>query len=378
MSVLGVGGRLVLKRQKSKERLTLNQSNLDATCNKLGGAPSWIWNGDQIHVVDLPLYGEGGIPGRADGFGTYFGSKWFLGPNRTQITSNTDSFYKTASESYPATKSGDQANFYAKEGVAPVPVDDGANGDYWVHVDQAGYVSFYESRCKALAGQKADRINLAPLDGDITLTAVGTADYQNSNWECVPGPCSGATSDYEYSNVEDALDPNDGLCQHPSTGGNQPTGTEDYENSNVKGNDFPDWEVICGLREWSLQLTADAVDTTSVSEKFGSAVKSFVNGGGSLEFFIDRGCGDEGKNDSMLIMQLLMMTEKGCEAEAEFWLMDTPLKGETGCSGSIGGGLFYQAKILITSTAVNLRPTELVAGTANFVTTETIRLLEAP
>ena len=377
MSVLGVGGRLVLKRKKSKERLTLNQSNLDSTCNRISGAPSWIWNGDQIHVQNLPIYGENGVPGRADGFATYLGSKWYLGPNRTQITNNTDKFYKSSSEAYPSTKSGDQANFYSKEGVAPVPVDNGANGDHWVHIDQAGYISFYTSRCKALAGISKDRIALAPLDGDITLGAVGTFDYQNSNWECVPGPCSGATSDYEYSNIEDSEDPNDGLCQRPSVG-NQLAGTEDYENSNVTGNDFPDWEVICGLREWTVELTADTVDTTSVSEKFGTAVKSFVNGGGNLEFFIDRDCGDASKNNSMLIMQLLMMTEKGCEADAEFWLMDRPLKGESACGGSIGGGLYYAAKILITSTAVNLRPTELVAGTANFVTTETIRLLEAP
>lgn len=376
MSVLGVGGRLVLKRQKSKERLTLNQSNLDSTCNRISGAPNWIWNGDQIHVENLPIYGANGVPGRADGFATYFGSKWYLGPNRTQITNNTDKFYKTSSESYPSNKAGDQANFYSKEGVAPVPVDSGANGDYWVHIDQSGYISFYTSRCKALAGISTDRIALAPLDGDIKLGAVGTIDYQNSDWECVPGPCSGATSDYEYSNIDDPADPDDGLCQRPSTG-NQLTGTEDYENSNVTGNDFPDWEVICGLREWTIQLTADTVDTTSVSEKFGTAVKSFVNGGGSLEFFIDRDCGDAAKNNSMLIMQLLMMTEKGCEADAEFWLMDRPIKGESACGGSIGGGLYYQAKILITSTAVNLRPTELVAGTANFVTTETIRLLEA-
>jgi hypothetical protein len=39
--------------------------------------------------------------------------------------------------------------------------------------------------------------------------------------------------------------------------------------------------------------------------------------------------------------------------------------------------LYYEADILVTQTAVNLRPTEMVAGTAQFVTTGEIRLVAA-
>lgn len=375
MPILGAGGRLVLKRQKILKTLTLDQSTLDSSCDRLGGAPSWIWNGDLIHAQDLPIYGTGSIPGRGDGFGTYFGSKWFFGPNRSQISNNTDKFYKSTSESYPTTKTGDQSNFYSKAEVSPVPVDSGANGNYWVHVDQAGYVSFYLSRCQALGGLSQDRVKLAPLYGNVKLSPIGTADYQNSGWDCKPGPCSGATSDYEYSNLTDSANDSDALCQHPPKEGTPP-GTADYENANFSGSDFPEWEVIAGIREYTLEMSAKAVDTTSVSEKFGNAIKSFVNGGGNLEFFIDRSCTDATTNNSTMLMQLLMMTDKGCEADAEFWLMGDPHECGDNCSTS-GGALFYKAKILITSTAINLRPEELVAGTADFVTTETIQLCEA-
>ena len=37
-----------------------------------------------------------------------------------------------------------------------------------------------------------------------------------------------------------------------------------------------------------------------------------------------------------------------------------------------------RANILITQTSVNVRPTELVVGTANFVTTGEIKLLQEP
>ena len=74
-------------------------------------------------------------------------------------------------------------------------------------------------------------------------------------------------------------------------------------------------------------------------------------------------------------MKLLLMTEKGCKAEAEFWMIDRPDCGVE-CD-LINGDLYYKTDILVTQNAVNLRPTEMVAGTAQFVTTGEIRLVEA-
>ena len=88
-------------------------------------------------------------------------------------------------------------------------------------------------------------------------------------------------------------------------------------------------------------------------------------------------CLVSGKARNNLINSLLMMTEKGCEASAQFYMLE---RGE-GCGVDcdlIRGSLYYETDVLITQTAVNLRPTELVAGTAQFVTTGDIRLLEAP
>jgi hypothetical protein len=78
-----------------------------------------------------------------------------------------------------------------------------------------------------------------------------------------------------------------------------------------------------------------------------------------------------------VLMQLLMMTEKGCEASAEFWLMTGNAPCDSLC-GRIDGGLYYACDILVTDTAVNLRPKDLVAGTASFVSTGEIKLLVAP
>jgi hypothetical protein len=131
------------------------------------------------------------------------------------------------------------------------------------------------------------------------------------------------------------------------------------------------------IREWTLQLDAPSVDTTSVSEKFGEAVKSLVNGGGSTEFFVERQCMTDLQADSNTLMKLLFMTENGCNADARFYLIDREGCGYDCDSGLLKGELYYEASILITATAINVRPTEMIAGTAQFVTTGPIRLKEA-
>ena len=121
------------------------------------------------------------------------------------------------------------------------------------------------------------------------------------------------------------------------------------------------------------------MDTTAVSEKWGEAVKSLVSGGGSTEFFVDRTCHDDDHDNGLMLMKLLLLTTKGCKASAQFWMLDRGDKcGQDGCTGLINGDLYYEADILVTQTAVNLRPTELVVGTAQFVTTGEIKLMEAP
>lgn len=130
-----------------------------------------------------------------------------------------------------------------------------------------------------------------------------------------------------------------------------------------------DWEVQGMLQEWTLNLTANEVDATAVGEKFGDAVKSIVTGGGSLDFYVDREY-VQGQTDTTTLMRLLLLTEKGCKARAEFWMIsDRPEIGVR-----LPGDLYYQAEFLVTSTAINTRATEIIAGSLNFVTVGEIAL----
>ena len=114
MAVLGVGGRLEPALRSRSLRLECESLNADS--NQFNRICDGYWSGDHVAVDCLPTPGDGEFPPSPSGYASYFGSRWFLGPNRTQITENNDTFYKTAAEEYPDGQAGDAAQFYAREG----------------------------------------------------------------------------------------------------------------------------------------------------------------------------------------------------------------------------------------------------------------------
>ena len=98
MAVLGAGGKLLLKRQ-APEPCLINPESVDPEGDIIFSICDGYWTGDHISSDCLP-YSDGKFPPGPSGYATYFGSKFFLGPNRDQITSNRDQFYKTDLEDY--------------------------------------------------------------------------------------------------------------------------------------------------------------------------------------------------------------------------------------------------------------------------------------
>ena len=378
MAVLGIGGRLYLKRE-APDPCLVSSTAIDGFNNALATICPGYWSGDQVVVSCLPV-GTGNFPPNPEGYGTYYGSQYFLGPNRSQITNYYDNFYKDGTEEYPDGEFGDDSQFYSRVGDVSggEEIQPCTDQDYWIHIDQLGYVSFYNSRCEALTGDKANRVPLnSNVAGTIGIAPYGSTDYNNAIWQCFA-----SFGVYQFSDVQDAITL-ESICDFAPTYQQPVPGTSDYDNANVLprqlggGDAAPYWQIICDLREWTLELSAPSVDTTAISEKFGEAVKSLVTGGGSTEFLIDRKCYENTEDNGLVLMKLLLMTEKGCQASGKFYLIDREVSGRGGC-GQISGDLYYSADLLVTASAVNVRPTEILAGTANFVTTGEIKLLEAP
>ena len=381
MAVLGSSGQLRLRRE-APDACIISGESVNAGLDTIESICPGYWTGDRVSINCLPALIPGSLPGNPDNWASYQESKWFVGPNRDHIANDGDYFYKRGSEYFPTGQIGDAAQFYARPGDE----QDGDKikgcvpGDYWIHIDALGKVSFYKSRCAALAGCAGDRVDLVAVGGEFVIAPYGSLEYQNATWSCY----AAAKGNYTFSDVADSITLVS-ICadapayQQPEANAN----TEDYayDNANVlprnERQQAPFWECIAELREWQLELDGPSVDCTSVSEKWGNAVKSLVSGGGSTEFFIDRKCFDDGTTNGTALMQLLLMTTKGCKAEAQFYMLQRP--GECGadtCTGLITGDLYYECEILITQTAVNVRPTELVVGTAQFVTTGEIALRE--
>ena len=380
MAVLGSGGRLVLKRKAPDPCLIASYELLNEADNLLLDICEEYLSGDRVQGVGLPVYVDK-VPIKPNGWAMYYGSRYYLGPNRWHIGEETGKFYKNGGQEFPNGQAGDAAGFYAQEGdefgAEPQVVPEDPEAGYFIHVDGMGYASFYRTRCAALRGCAGDRVDLAPVAGPIIIGPYGSATYNNAVAECMPD-----WGDYRTSDIADE-GTGISLCQKAPAFEPPAAGAADYANADIQERGTATkgfiWEVVCGVREWSLDLEAAAVDTTGVSEKFGESIKSLVNGGGNVEFFIDRECYPEGVTNGIPILELLLMTNQGAKASAEFWIMTgTDCETPDTCRGRIDGALFYEADILITQTSINLRPTDMVAGVANFVTTGEIRLLQEP
>lgn len=355
MAILGVNGEMRLRRE-APDPIVIPSSSLNAEINAFALSDQTFWSGDEVY-----LYSPTGIPIAIDavpgGVATYFGSKWELGTNRAHITSYEDEFYQD----------DDGVDFYLKGN----PIN---SASFFVYRDLLDRLSLYTTRAAALNGGTADRVDLFRLDfGAIVLYAAGTAEYDNAIVECVTG-----FGDYDFSDIRDEVTLAS-ICDFPPDYLQPVAGSGEYDNAEISPrrwvSGFP-WFIICNLREWTIELDGANIDSTAVGQKFGENVKSIITGGGSLDFIVQR-LGSDTTYDPTVLMKLLFLTEKGAQANAQFY-MGSRADRDNACSTDglqvLPGDLYYECDILLTNIAINTRVDEIIAGTAQFVTTGPIQL----
>lgn len=366
MAVLGHGGRLWLRRE-APDAVVLPTAAVHLLTNAILVRNPGYWSGDEVTITcpdGLPIDSGNGQPGCPDGHAMYVGSDWVLGVNRAHVAGDDDGFYAA----------DDEAPFYLR----PDDVGLVETRSFYVHRDQIDRLSFYASQAAALRGSKADRVPLFRVDfGSLLLAPVGSVDYQNALALCSSELDLG---DYRFSDIQDEVTLAS-ICESAPAYQAPTAGTDDYDNADVQPRSYVNspvdrgiWNVQGLLSEWSLNLTAQEVDTTAVGEKFGDSVKSLITGGGQVDFLVDRRTGIDqsgaARTDSTTLMRLLLMSEKGCKADAQFWMIsDQQDAGEL-----LPGDLFYQSQLLVTSMAINTRATDIIAGSLNFVTVGEIGL----
>jgi hypothetical protein len=132
-----------------------------------------------------------------------------------------------------------------------------------------------------------------------------------------------------------------------------------------------DWLSVCNLSRWTLNTEAASVDQTGLGARFGESLKTLLTGGGDLDYFVNRRI-KSGTADPTMLLNLLLMFERGCVAEARFWMIeDRPTNANVEL---LPGDLYYEAKLLVVGTSVQTAVAELISGSARFITTGPIRL----
>jgi hypothetical protein len=357
MPVLGVGGKLLLRRD-TPDPTILRPDDIDTISNSVYISNPAFWSGDSVTLVSpsgLPIETGSNGPDCPDGYATYRTSKWYVGSNRSHIVDSTSNFYKAS----------DAAQFYMRSTESGITTSLTA----YMYRDQLDRVSFYPTQAQSLQGAFANRIPLYMVDfGQLTIAATSDTEFQNAVTQCLP-----LFGEYDFADIQDE-DTLQSICNYPFQPGAPPSSSTEYASAYIsevplRRNTL--WVLQCDLASWSLTLRGPEVDTTAVGEKFGEAVKSIVSGGGTLDFLVDRHTTAEGQ-DSTVLMQLLLLIEKGCKASAEFWMIDDFESSRP--NGVLPGELFYTSDILITSSAINVRAEEVIAGSADFVTTGEIAL----
>ena len=309
-------------------------------------------------------------------------------PAPLQLNEDT---YNPNTRTLSATIDCNWQHWWTGDEVAIVYYDDAgtpvASSRAFLCVDELRRISFYPTKCSGMRCERGNRIALGANVPDYDYIEVypsGDEPYENAKAYC----SIAGQGEYEHYDVIDSIYPGDipinlddprydSMCEHPPLYEVPIAGIPDYDNADIQprpdigfSDDWGPYKCVADIREWSLELDAPAVDTTGVGDKFGEAVKSLISGGGTIDFLVDRACHPELEEPEVL-MQLLLMTKQGAEANAKFYLVDTA----GGDCVQVPGSLYYECKILITRNAINLRPTEVVACTASFVTTEEVKLL---
>lgn len=360
MALLGCGGQLRLKRE-APEPTVLRPGNVHVPTNSIYMRNPGFWSGDQVTLScanGLPIDSGNNGPDVPDGYATYFGSEWTVGSNRDHITNNGTAFYTNT----------DADQFYMRSNESGLT----STATYFIYRDKLDRLSFYTTRAAALAGATANRISLYKVDFNaLIVSAAGTTEYENAI-----ATCANEIGEYAFSDSQDEVSLAS-ICDFAPDYLNPPAWITEYDNADLTprywinaGGDGSIWTIQADLSEWVLNLNAPEVDTTAVGERFGDSIKSIVSGGGTMDFLVERRNENESWRDSTFLMQLLLMTEKGCKADAEFWMVSN----RTANGSILPGDLYYETQLLVTSVAINTRAGDLIAGSLNFVTVGEIAL----
>lgn len=345
MAILGNSGILELSREWPEPRAIAPEGLNTATKTLLIGDPHY-WTGDHIIIAakgGLPLDLDGdGFAGDPDGYGVYYGSIYDLGPARLHVTAPDANYYQPI----------DTVPFYNTEAATGLA----EQADAYINMDELDRAKLYKT---AIGAYNADPGQLIPLQDikteNLVVAIYSDAPGYSSAIDSAASSIKPLTLPLTTQKLEDVITVPSGM-------------TAVANNPDTRG-----WLVQCDLQEWALSVDASNLDMTAIGETFGENTKSLVRGAGSLTFLVDQRHVD-GDQSSTTLLRLVMLTEKQAKSSAKFYLF----KDRNPVLPQVGSTAYYDCDILLTNTRVDVKATELISGTSDFVATGEIAIRFEP
>lgn len=372
MAILGSGGRLEISREIPEPiSLSWQRLNIGSTPYTITFANRSFWAGDRIILAadeGLPIDLNGdGYADCPDGHGIYRGSIWRNGPSRAFYTGpDTDAspFYgqlvaintlTTQSGDILITQSGDTlVGFNGNENNndfynTPATTGLTKQTDGYISRNLLDRIRLWTTEAAGHAGSGTEKVLLNVKPKNFVIAKYSAIASYVSAIDSAIASIADLTINGEVRLASLITLPSgfDVLCKDANR----------------------DWKVQCELEEWIMSVDAANLDTTAIGETFGENVKALVKGAGSLQFLADHRQ-IAGEQDSIALLRLVLLTQNQCNTKGRFYLY----KNRTAPSPQIDGSVYYECDILLTNTRLNTRPSELIAGTADFVATSEIKL----
>jgi len=133
--------------------------------------------------------------------------------------------------------------------------------------------------------------------------------------------------------------------------------------------------ILGSVIEYELNTNREAIDVTSLSDAHRQQYSSLITGSGQLTAQWDyKNVADE--ETVNYLMQLVLRTEIGGIFGAKFYLKSEGASpaGGTFKPTQLNDSLWWEFDALITNSATNFAPGEIIVSTVSFVTTGSIRL----
>lgn len=128
------------------------------------------------------------------------------------------------------------------------------------------------------------------------------------------------------------------------------------------------YNVLGNVTSYELNTSREAVDTTTLSDKFRNQYNAgLISGNGRIECLFDVTTTGI-KETPLFVLQTIQRLDIGSSCDLALYVVDASLTGET-------TSVFYELEAVITETGITVDTENVITCTINFVSTGEIRLL---